>query len=301
MTERELLSEHTVRIKFDGQPNQVHLSLYTQVLLDFATVVKASTNAVDPNADVGVTITAPERGSFVAVLNLVASQATHVIPWAIDHVDELANIVTIAGGLYGLHQWASGRRVDEPAESIGDGNVVIRDVDNSSITIAESVYNVYVTNPSVPEALAHTFAALDEDAAIEGFGIADRDRSVFAVGRGEFSKMAERPAVAALIAGVETSIEEATLYVVKTVLTRNYTRKWEFIWAGNKISANIRDEKFFDELEAHRYAFGAGDMLRVQLEVTKEFDPQIGTSLIHGYSILEVLEFIPRPKDAPLF
>ena len=295
-----MLAEHTVRIKFDGQPNQVDLTVYTQVLLDFASVVKASVSGADPNADVGVTITAPEQGSFVAVLNLVASQAPGMIHWSVDHLQDLASVVTVATGMYGLHRWASGRTVAEPAEVVGDGNVVIKDIDGSTITIAENVYNVYVTNPRVPEALAHTFSALDDDPAITGFAISDRDAPVFQAEHNEFSAMAQQPQIAAEVSGIEVVTEEAYLYVVKTVLERNYTRKWEFVWSGNKISANIRDEKFFDGLEAHRYSFGAGDVLRVKLDISREFSPQLGTYINRGHSIREVLEFIPSAKDTPM-
>lgn len=300
METKEMLAQRTVKITFDGQPNQVDLTVYTQVLLDFASVVKASVHAADPSADVGLTITAPERGSFIAVLNLVACQAQDMIQWGANHVEELGSVVTIVGGLYGLHRWASGRRVDEPAEVLGDGNVVIKDADGTTITVAENVYNIYVNNPVVPDALTDTFSTLDEDPAITGFGITDRNTDVFTAGRAEFSAMAQRPALASAISQVETIVEEASLYVVKTVLERNYTRKWEFIWAGNKISANITDQRFFDAVEAHRYSFGAGDVLRVKLEVDREFDPQLGTHVIRSYTIVEVLEFLPRTKTPPM-
>jgi hypothetical protein len=300
--ERKTLTQRTVKIKFDGQPHQVELSVYTQVLLDFATIAKASTNATDPNADVGITISAPERGSFVAVLQLVASQAGDVLGWGIDHCEELASIVTVIGGVYGLHRWLAGKRVEEQPEVAGDGNVVVKDSEGTTITVAENVFNLYISNPGVPAALTHTFGALDEDPAITGFGIADDSQQIFAAERAEFGPMSEAPDVVAETECTKVdSVANAHLHVVKLVLERSYTRKWEFVWAGNRISANIKDEKFFDKLEAHAYTFGAGDLLRVNLEVTKEWDDRLGAYVNRSYTIAEVLEFIPRPLDARIF
>lgn len=299
-----MLAQRAVKLKFDGQPHQVDLNVYTQVLLDFATVVKASTKITDPNAQVGITVAAPERGSLIANLNLAVSQAPGMIQWAGDHLDELADIVVVVGELYRFHRFASGKKIDQPAEIAGNDNVVVKDNQGSSITITQNVYNTYVNQPNVPAALAHTFGTLDEDPAITGFAISDpsQEEPVFRADRSEFSGMAETPDIAvAETPGVEKVIEEASLYVVKAVLERNYTRKWEFIWSGNKISANIRDEKFFDRLEAHQYAFGQGDVLKVRLEITRELDPALGTFVNRGYSIIEVLEFIERGKDVRMF
>lgn len=302
MAERDTLAAREIRIQFDGRAHQVDLTVYTQVLLDFASVVKASANTAAPNAEVGVTILAPERGSFVAVLNLVATQAVDMLHWGLDHAGDLANTVTIVGGLYGLHHWAAGRLIDRPAIKAGGGNVLIEDSTGATITVAENVYHIYVNQPAVPAALAHTFSTLDEDPAITGFALTDLDETpVFEAGRGDFSKMAEAPSIdMAALPNVEKCVEEAHLHIVKAVLARNYTRKWEFIWKGDKISANIRDEKFFDRLESHQYTFGAGDVLKVELEITREFDPLLDTFINRSFTIIEVRDFIERPKDIPM-
>ena len=208
----------------------------------------------------------------------------------------------MVGGLYGLHRWTSGKRIDEPAEVVGDGNVIVKDSEGTTITVTQDVYNVYVNNPRVPEALAHTFEALDEDTAITGFAISEDAEPIFAADKAEFGSMAQQPQLATVVSGIEVISEEAYLHVVKTVLERNYTRKWEFVRAAQQDPQRTYEMRSSSTTLSRTSTVSAqGDVLRVKLETSREFsaaDRDVREPRIQHRRT--VLEFIPRTKDAPV-
>jgi hypothetical protein len=97
-----------------------------------------------------------------------------------------------------------------------------------------------------------------------------------------------------------TETVAADLRILKIVLERSYTRKWEFFYAGQKISANITDKRFFDDVEAGM-SFAKGDSLRVELDILKERDETLGVAWIRGYTIRSVKEHMERHDTTPLF
>lgn len=294
-----LLSEHPLKLKFDGRLHEVEVSAFSQVLLDFAEVAKAANRQSSSNANLEVRITATGDGSFEALLKLVLANPDLSLQIANLGGMVIGGIYHSTVGAYKLHQWLASRKT-EPVKPEGD-TVTITDIAGDSVTVEGNVYNLYFGHAAVPEAIARSFAALSEQAAITGFEIRGTDEAdSFTAEQKEFSAVASVPSA---ITAVDTHIVhtvEADLRILKVVLERNYTRKWEFFYAGQKISANITDERFFGKVEAGM-PFAKGDSLRVEMDILKERDETLGVLWIRGYTIRDVKEHLERPDTTPLF
>ncbi|MFA7676515.1 MAG: hypothetical protein WCY28_03875, partial [Candidatus Shapirobacteria bacterium] len=76
-------------------------------------------------------------------------------------------------------------------------------------------------------------------------------------------------------------------------------RKWEFYHSGNRISANILDENFFNKIDTGE-SFAKGDQLKADLQITQIFDESIGTYVNESYAVIKVDEHIKRAEQPVL-
>jgi hypothetical protein len=78
-----------------------------------------------------------------------------------------------------------------------------------------------------------------------------------------------------------------TVVVITAVLEKS-RRKWQFLWKGQKIWADIRDDTFFDKLIIHDYEFGQGDTLVVDLVAKQELNEFVKAYETKNYYISKV-------------
>ena len=64
----------------------------------------------------------------------------------------------------------------------------------------------------------------------------------------------------------------AQLAVSKAVLKPSSSRKWEFYYRGNKISAPVIDTAFYEKLLSHSWTFGIGIWENSRYRVVKVHD-----------------------------
>lgn len=92
----------------------------------------------------------------------------------------------------------------------------------------------------------------------------------------------------------------AQLAVSKAVLEPGSSRKWEFYYRGNKISAPVIDTAFYEKLLSHSWTFGIGDHIDADLEVTQKLNP-IGIWENSRYRVVKVHDVLASPTDQGLF
>ena len=89
------------------------------------------------------------------------------------------------------------------------------------------------------------------------------------------------------------------LLVTKPYLAASKTRKWEFIYSGDKITACIHDESFLDSLD--KYSFSVGTQMAVTLDITQELSEKFNAYLNKSFAVAEVKEVISSPKTERMF
>lgn len=94
-------------------------------------------------------------------------------------------------------------------------------------------------------------------------------------------------------------MEITDIEILRAILERS-RRRWEFVWSGNRISAPVLDDLFYDRFFAHEITIAPGDRLRVRLKVKQHRLPDVGIFVNQSFEVVEVLEHIPRPRQSRL-
>ena len=294
-----VIEAEDIKIKFDGQTHQIEANTLINSLLHFTTVVQEINKDLKTNKNVEIKINALPEGSFLVHFTL---EATSVLQEAIDmfaghKATALASLITITGGVYTIAKFLKGKK-PQSIETKGDNTTIING-DGDSLVIGNLSINIYNNNSKIQEAIAQEFAALDNDANVEGFQLFDqRDSVVVQIARDEFSAISGNEGY------IETKdsnviIKNAMLNIVRLSFDKN--QKWEFYYEGNKISAKISEDNDFLNRIDKGEQFAKGDSLNVELEIRQEFDETVNTFINKSYKINKIIRHIPRPKQSRLF
>lgn len=294
------MAERSITIKFDGQLHQVDLNTFTKVLLDYATVVHECAHELAESTRVNVNICATKKGSLDVVLSLVADGFSGLLATLNDNQGFLAslNLVFDASiGLLELKKWLSGKKKVESIKDNGDDTSTVS-ADGDKTIVQNCTINVFVNKPEASQAVNRTFAALEENPAIDGFEMLSDDRTIFRAERGEFGGIANAPNYEN-----DQIIHEnkrCIVNVIRPYLASQKNRKWRFFYENAvEISAVIADENFIKKLG--EYNFTVGTRMDVELDITKEFNTDLNSYADKEYNITKVYRVISPIETTKMF
>lgn len=284
------MEQETLTIKFDGQNHQVDVQTFVYSVLNFSTVIKEA-NKKNGGNPININIKAPEKGSLL--VDLVTNAVNN--PSLLNATTILSSTIVIVGGVYQLHKFISGKKT-KGVKTENNSTTITLD-DNSTLTIAENIYNIYMTTPAIPDSISKNFSALSEDPAVTNFEVSRNGKEkIIEVSKEDYSRLSIKQQIET--ENSRTIVEAANLYIYKVVFEKT-DRKWEFYYNGDKISANIFDENFFGLIDKGE-SFSKGDQLKVDLQVTQIFDESIGTYVNQSHAVLKVYEHIKRSEPMEL-
>jgi hypothetical protein len=170
-----------------------------------------------------------------------------------------------------------------------------KDVNVGSIAVT-LLHPTSRTEAAVSEAFAH----LERDATIDGFEIRRPELStpLVRVSRSEFHHFVREQTLSPPKA--EREVLHRTSVTVRSVKFEGKA-KWEFIWQGRKISANVVDAAFLDRVQAGVESFTAGDRLVVELKIHQKLETATRDYIDKAYEITRVWEHQPREEQQELF
>lgn len=284
------MEQETLTVRFDGQEHQVDVQTFAYSVLNFATVIKEANKKVT-GSPIEIHIKAPEKGSVVVDLITKVVQD----PTLMQGLSTGANVVTVVAGLYGVHKFISGRKIKETKKENSDIKIHLED--GSTMTVAENVYNIYTTTPTIPNGISQHFSALSDDPAVAKFEVFRKgNEKIIDVDKEDYDRLAIKQQI-----DTENSrklVEAAELHIYKVVFDKT-DRKWEFYYKGNRISANITDEDFFKLIDKGE-PFAKGDQLRVDLQINQILDESVGVYVNQSYQVLKVNEHVKRSQPVEL-
>ncbi|MDB5188924.1 MAG: hypothetical protein JWM92_522 [Candidatus Nomurabacteria bacterium] len=283
------MEQETLTVKFDGQEHQVDVQTFAYSVLNFATVIKEANKKVT-GSPIEINIKAPEKGSVLVDLVTKVTQS----PTLLHGLHTGADLVTVVAGLYGFHKFISGRKIKETKKE--DGGITIHLEDGSTMTVAENVYNIYVTTPAISNGISQHFSALSDDPAVSKFEVIRKEKRIIEVDKEDYDRLSIKQQIET--ENARRIVESAELHVYKIVFDKT-DRKWEFYYKGNRISANITDEDFFKMIDGGE-SFAKGDLLRVDLQINQSMDESVGIYVNQSYQVLKVHEHIKRLEQAQL-
>lgn len=285
-----------VKIKFDGQAHQVDAQVFISTLINFSEIVKEVNREVGSNKKIEIKIVATEKGSFDA--HLVLQQVANSIQTelATQPVSAVAGVVAIVTGIYGFRKWLSTRNVDR-AEPAQDNSVKVIDTNGDSIVVIGNVYNIYNNNQGVNDAVSNSFATLQDDPSITGLEISDEENLLFRADKDDFESLSTKIVVED--ENTKKIVKQAANLTINKIVFEGAGRKWDFVYQGNNISANITDTDFYQQID-NGERFAKGDQLQANLEITQVYDEALRVYLNKSYTVTKVVKHIPRDNPEQL-
>lgn len=285
------MEQETLTLKFGGQANQVDLHTFAYSVLNFATVLK-ETNRKLTDRPIEIHIKSPEKGSVLVDIVTTIQEINSLIP----DMGNITNLLAVIGGLYGFHLWVSGKLIKKKEKIEEDLHIELDD--GSTFIVAENVYNIYVSTPAIPESISEQFSVLNDDPAVVDFQVKRRNKEIVRVNREDFPRLSIKQQFES--ENTKTVIQSAYLHICKLVFDKK-DRKWEFYFNGNKISARITDNDFFNRVIAGNESFSNGDQLHVDLQITQVMEESVGIFVNQSYQVVKVHEHIKRehPRELP--
>ena len=295
----KLEDKECLKIKYDTQPAQINANTLLVSLLNFVALVEEINEVVAPEQRLQIRINAFEPGSFsvyVEVLKKTGNKLRGLWKTAGDSVKTVKNIIEIFKQFLVLKKHLAGEKPTEVKEIDGN-NLQIKNSNGNTLIVNKNTYNIYVNDAKANDCLKNAFEPIVEDTAINGVEIGDR-QPFLTIEKDDLPRMvAQNP----LLEEKRFSeiVKNITVTVLKVVFQKN--RKWEFVYNGQKISAYILDEPFYNQVINGQIRFGSGDKLIVDMEIVKVFDAKINDYLIKEYRIIRVKKYKPMPVQGKLF
>ena len=290
-----------ISFKFEGQVEEVDINTFTHVMMNYAKVVEAAAKEVDENSPMRINVRAVKPGCLDVVLGIAQNYLGGLFKDPATTLNTVAQVVTIAGALYGLkkHLGKNGKIIK--AEPTNNAQQLEITTDNGSTTFIDNhVYNIYINNPEVDKAINASFDTLENDERIESLSMSkvSSGEKLFTANRDEFAEIANSPSFEG--SNIRHAISNERLIVIRPVLEKTSRKKWEFLWNNISIKAAILDSSFIDNTLANQ-AFGIGTVMDVELDITQEFSEDLQAFTNKKYEIKEVIDVTKKPENQRLF
>jgi len=288
----ETIVGNDFKIKFDGQQHQVEANVLVSSLIHTTTIVQEVNKYLNSGKKIEIKVKALEKGSFLCHIELIETT-----------LDSLKNLLTkenievgaaIVGTLVGLIELKKFLKGKRPADVTKEGDrTKIVNKDGDVIIIENVTFNIYEHNATVKDALAQNFDVLNNDPAITGFEITDKnEKPLVRVEKKDFSDLSQKSED--VEEGERKLIEAATVNVVRVSFEESL--KWDFYYRGIKISAKITDPTFYDLIDKGQ-AFAKGDVLEVELQTNQKFEESVNTFVTKSYQVNKIVRHLSRNEQ----
>lgn len=289
---KEKIVGNDFKIKFDGQQHQVDANVLVSSLIHTTTIVQEVNKYLNSGKKIEIKVKALEKGSFLCHIELVETTLDTLKNLLTkDNIEVGAAIIGTVVGLIELKKFLKGKKAKEVQQQ-GDSTKIVNK-DGNIIVIENATFNIYEHSPVVKDALAQNFDVLNNDPAITGFEITDKnEKALVRVDKTEFIDLSQKSEE--IEEGDRKIIEAATVNVVRVSFEENL--KWDFYYRGIKISAKIADLSFHELIDKGE-AFAKGDVLEVELQINQKFDASVNTFVTKSYQINKIVRHLSRNEQ----
>lgn len=295
-----VMDRRSVVFKFEGDVEEISVETFTQAVMGYSHLVQIVAKELDPNMRVDVNISAIRPGCIEAVMNAIANGLPGLLAGVAGVAGDLAPIFDAVTGYLELKKFLASNGAPTRIDRNGDVNIIVTQ-SGGTMNVTNNVIKV---DGSVEAArtLQGLFSSLDENEKVSGVSIENEGSvspSGFTAKHEEFAGIAVAPSCT--VDSTRAKIDEhAQLAVSKAVLEPSNSRKWEFYYRGNKISAPVIDTAFYEKLLSHSWTFGIGDYIDADLEVTQRLNA-LGIWENSKYRVVKVHDVLTSPTDQELF
>lgn len=226
---RRIMEGEAISFKFEGQVEEVDINTFTHVMMNYAKVVEAAAKEVDENSPMRINVRAVKPGCLDVVLGIAQNYIGGLFADPVTTLNTVAQVVTIAGGLYELKKHLGKNGKIAKAQPTNNAQQIEITTDNGSTTIIDNhVYNIYINNPEVDKAINASFDTLENDERIESLSMSkvSSGEKLFTANRDEFAEIANSPSFEG--SNIRHVISNERLIVIKPVLEKPQGKSGNF-------------------------------------------------------------------------
>lgn len=282
-----------LKIRFDGQANQIDANTLINSLLHFTSVTQEVNRELGTQRKVEVKVNALAPGSFIVHLIIESSLLENIGNlFNKENLALAANIVVVVGGLYGVAKFLKGK---EPKVLDSNENSVRIENTQGDVTYLDNrVFNIYQNNRSVRESISQEFETLGNDPNVTKFELLDRDdKLIVEIPKEDFASIANLDE--GRIMTDERVVKKVGRLSISS-LSFEQEIKWSFFYEGNKFKAKITDDEFVKMIDSGE-RFAKGDSLEAEFEIKQEYYEPANTYVNKSYKIIRIIKHIPRAEQ----
>jgi hypothetical protein len=282
-------------IHFGGAVTSVDAYTFGNSLVAFADTIRAVNGVVNPNQNIEIRLEALGPGSFRAVVKRISKGLGGIFTRGAE---------AVFWGVIATLIYEHLIKNDPKVKITVNADQVIIEKGGDTIIVPRNVYDQMPNvrkNAEVQKNLSKTFQVIEEDLAIENFGLTPHlndTHPLVQIPRTDFPVLATMPAIVEPDSRRRSRTERVRVVILKAWLMAG-GRKWSFEWNGVPISAPIKDDTFFARLASHEIVFGQGDALDIELQYQQEYDDALGIFVNdpHTFEVVRVIRLIPRSQQ----
>ncbi len=287
-----MVANNNFKLKFDGQQHQIDANVLISSLIHTTTIIQEANKYLDSGKKIEIKVKALEKGSFLINIELLETSLDALKNiFTRENVFVAEAVIGILAGLITIKKFLKGKKPKSVDKQENKTKIVNQNGD--VITIESVTFNIYETNSVVNDALSQNFEVLDNDPAITGFELTDKDeKPIVRVDKEDFPSLFVKSED--ILEDERILKEAATLNIVR--LSFEESLKWEFYYRGNRIAAKIKDPDFQERIDKGEH-FAKGDILEVELQINQKWDTAVNTFINKSYQVNKIVRHVLRSEQ----
>jgi hypothetical protein len=271
--------------------HSINVNTFANSLVKLSEVLQSIAQHTLPDYEIEITIDKAGEGTFWTKFNLNGKSLFTKLRELLPQKD---NTIPVLLTICAIFQTAQANKKNaEPNIKIENDYVIF----NDSIKIDKETYNTALKlkgKPEIQESIQKTFHSILIDKSIKAvafatdiesakkhnflLSITSNDFTSFDINNDEHN--------------IKYDVRESQEIVPVKVFLEKTNRKWEFVWDGRKISANITCDKFYNDLINGRIFYNQKDKMIVTLKIKQKLDKIHDVYINESYEIIFVKSYI---------
>lgn len=286
-------SGEEILLYFDISTEGLHAQTFGNALLAFDELYRAINAVINPGIEVEIEFIRSDQGSVRAVLKALKRDAE-------DLMEKPLSLIVLPFLIAVLATWLLDQKV---TIIVNDNNYIVERGHERIVLPRDSEQKAkrVESDRAVRRSVRNFFAICESDSSVKSVDFRSPrapEQEIIPVVRDKFQIIREIPefVLSELEKSRTQSYYRQTVVLLTAVLEKS-KRKWQFLWSGQKIWADITDPDFFTKLATHEYEFGQGDQLIVDLVADQELNEIVGAYQNRAYHIVKVHSHTKGPKQ----
>lgn len=287
------------QIILGGANHEIDVNTLILTLTHLNTIVEEANKELSKGGkSIDLKVKATEKGSFVVDLAVHAIDIVDSVKtlFSEGNVGYLSNLTGTIGGIYCLGKFLQGKLVkdvkDDPKRK---KSIEITNYEGDIQVFKTEVVNIYLENPKVTAAVAHTMKALDADQAVDSFNFESKPQTTN-IDRELFNAMARDEK---LNTRNSHKVELPNKRITIVSPDFEFNRRWTCYFEGEKRLFSIDTDQLKDAVGSG-LKFGIGDSMIVDLQVLKEWSKQFDTYVNKSYSIVAFHKYVAKEEQSKM-